>query len=49
MRKNKKYKARNKTKNWEKKEKTVQRGTPPEMGPKIDFLHKNCQEKSQRN
>ena len=37
-------------KNWRKKkvgkkEKKAQRGTP-EMGPKIDFSHKNRQEKS---
>ena len=31
----------------EKKEKRAQGGyVHPEMAPKIDFLHKNCQEKS---
>ena len=32
----------------ETKRKEVQRGTS-EMDPKVVFLHKNCQEKSQRN
>ena len=30
----------------EKKRKRGPKGVPPETGPKIDFLHKNCQEKS---
>ena len=30
----------------EKKEKEGPKGLPPETGPKIDFSHKNCQEKS---
>ena len=29
-----------------KKKKIGPKGVPPEMGPTIDFLHKNCQEKS---
>ena len=32
-----------------KKRKRGPKGVPPEMGPKIDFSLKNCQEKSQRN
>ena len=52
MRKNEIIKSKKKTKNGRKKkvgkkEKRAQRGaTTPEMGPKIDFSHKNCQEKS---
>ena len=37
-------------KKWEKKKEEKRKrglkGVPPEMGPKIDFLQKNCQEKS---
>ena len=48
-------KIKSKTKEKKKREKKsrnkgkqrAQRGTyPPEMGPKIDFSHQNCQEKS---
>ena len=41
----KKDKKTGEKKVW-KKEKEGPRGVPPEMGPKIDFSHKNCQEKS---
>ena len=37
---------KNKKKIEGKKRKRGPKGVPPETGPKIDFLHKNCQEKS---
>ena len=46
----KKIKSKKKDKKREKKVgkkgKEGSKGLPPEMGPKIDFSHKNCQEKS---
>ena len=47
--KNKKQEKRQKNgrkKKLEKKVKDGPKGLPPEMGPKIDFSHKICQEKS---
>ena len=43
----KKDKKKREKKKVGKKEKRAKGDTlPPEMGPKIDFSHKNCQEKS---
>ena len=49
--KNENIKSKKKDKKREKikvtkKRKGGPKGVPPEMGPKIDFSHKNCQEKS---
>ena len=53
MRKNEKIKSKKNDKKREKKlekigkkKKRGRKGVPPEMGPTIDFSHKNCQEKS---
>ena len=51
MRKHEKIKCKKKNKKREKKKvgkegKEGPKGLPPEMGPKIDFSRKNCQEKS---
>ena len=49
--KNENIKSKKKDKKLEKKKvgkkgKEGPKGLPPEMGQKIDFSHKNCQEKS---
>ena len=41
-----KIKSKKKDTKREKKKVRGPKGVPPEMGPKIDFSHKNCQEKS---
>ena len=42
----KKQKKKTGEKKSRKKRERGPKGVPPEMGPKIDFSHKNCQEKS---